>query len=347
MGTDRIMEEDIDLIIRHTDWEPLVGAKVMVTGATGLIGSLMVKAMAKANVEKDLGMRVFALVRNTEKAREVFAGYKTVEFIVQDVRDEISYHGPVDYLIHCASMTKSKDFVDHPVDVINTILDGTENILKYAIVAGLKGMVFLSTMEVYGHPSEDSGKIKENDYAYLDNLAVRSSYPESKKMAETMCVAYNKQFDVPVKIARLTQTFGAGVKYNDPRVFAEFARCAIEGRDIVLHTDGSTFRNYCYVADAAGAVLAILMHGKNAEAYNVANPDTGISIKDMAELVANISEHDIKVKIEAEEDIDQFGYAPKLTMDLDTTKLEALSWKPEFGLEDMFRRTIESMKLRS
>ena len=160
---------------------------------------------------------------------------------------------------------------------------------------------------------------------------------------ETLCAAYACQFQVPAKVIRLTQTLGPGVQYNDGRVFADFSRCAIENRDIVLHTKGETKRSYLYTLDAASAILTVLTKGKSAEAYNAANEDTYCSIYEMAQLVAQkIAQGKIQVKVE-ETDISSFGYAKTLHMNLDTTKLKELGWQAKTNLSEMFSKTIESM----
>ena len=152
------------------------------------------------------------------------------------------------------------------------------------------------------------------------------------------------QYGVPSKVVRLTQTFGPGVQYNDGRVFAEFARCAIEGRNITLHTKGETKRSYLCTEDAVNAILTVLLKGQDGEAYNAANEDTYCSIYEMAKLVANeCAGGKIKVVIE-ETDASTFGYAPTLHMNLDSKKIRHLGWEPKDGLLDMYSKMIDSMK---
>lgn len=161
-------------------------------------------------------------------------------------------------------------------------------------------------------------------------------------MVECLCASYAKEYDVPVKIARLSQTFGPGVDYNDGRVFAEFARCAMEKRDIVLHTEGKTVRTYCYVKDAVNALLYILLRGNAGEAYNVTNMDTAVSIREMAEMVCQtIGDGTIKTVVEIPEDLDSFGYNPEMIICLDSSKLNKLGWVATVGLEEMYRRMID------
>lgn len=134
-------------------------------------------------------------------------------------------------------------------------------------------------------------------------MSVRACYPESKRMCENLCACYMKEYGVPVNIVRLTQTFGPGVEYDDGRIFAELARCVIEKRDIVLHTKGETKRNYLFTKDAVNAIITVLLHGENGQAYNAANEETYCSILEMANMVAKkCGKGDIKVKIELEKE---------------------------------------------
>lgn len=208
----------------------------------------------------------------------------------------------------------------------------------------VKGFVYLSSMEVYGSPLNDL-KIDEKHGTNLDTMKVRSCYPESKRMCESLCASYSSEFGVPAKVVRLTQTFGPGVKYDDGRVFAEFARCAIERRNIVLKTKGETRRSYLYTEDAVNAILTVLYNGIPGQAYNAANEETYCSIYEMAKMVAGrFGDNSVKVLVE-ETNPEKLGYAPVLYMNLDTTKLHNLGWKAKFNLESMYQNMIEDMKI--
>ena len=227
-----------------------------------------------------------------------------------------------------------------------TAVEGTVNMLEFARANNVRGFVYLSSMEVYGTPSTDE-KIDEKHSTNLDAMAVRTCYPESKRMCESLCASYSSEYGVPAMVVRLTQTFGPGVEYNDGRVFAEFARCAIEGRNIVLNTKGETKRNYLYTEDAADAIFTVLAKGKPGEAYNAANEDTYCSIYEMACLVAKeCAGGKIEVEIRERADAAKLGYAPTLHMNLDTSKLRSLGWQPQVGLADMYRQMIESLVRR-
>ena len=350
LSDNRIMQEDVERAsaAEFIDWEKLRGRTVLVTGATGLIGGQVVMTLLNASAEKDLGMKVIAAVRNKEKAEKLFkyADKASLELLVQDVTSPYSYAGDIDYIIHGASITSSKAFVDYPVETIFTAINGTKNLLELAKEKKVEGMVYLSSLEVYGVVDFSLPSVDEKTFGSIDPMSVRSSYSEGKRIVETLCTSYAHEYGVPVKVARLCQSMGAGVGYNDGRVFAQFARAVIEGTDIVLMTDGSTERNYCYISDAVTGILTVLLKGETAQAYNVANKDTLISIRDMAQmLIDNYPESGTKLVFNIAEDVTKLGYNPKVKMNLATAKAEALGWQPNVGLKEMFDRLIESMKL--
>ncbi len=346
---DEILQQDLERIAdsKEIDWEKLRGKCILVTGATGLIGSILARALVCASESRGLGLRVIAMVRNRAKAEKLFGPFLDagLELLVRDILEPVEAPGEVDYLVHGASVTTSKDFVDHPVETIRTALKGTENLLELAHGKKVLGMVYLSSMEAYGVVDAEHYNVREKDYGYIDPLEVRSSYSESKRMAEGLCGAYAHEYGVPVRIARLAQTFGAGIPESENRVFAQFARSILTGQDIVLHTDGSKAHCYCYTSDAVRGILKILLDGAPGEAYNVSNEETFSTIREMAELL--IAEHPdsgVKLVFDIPEDANKFGYAPTSRMLVNAQKLRALGWTPEVGLSEMFRRLLGSMK---
>ena len=345
---DCYLNEDIDYIAKSQmiSWSMLDEKSILITGATGLIGSQIVFALDRYNQLYDGKIKIYALARNAEKAKKMFGNQSSyVQIVVGDVTEPINIAEKVDYIIHGASMTSSKEFVDYPVETILTGMTGTDNVLRFAKEKEVKSMVYLSSLEVYGVTDPNKKSVKEDEYGYIDQMIPRSSYSEGKRMAECLCISYGHEYGVPVKIARLSQTFGPGVAYSDNRVFAQFARCVIEKSDIVLKTKGETFRNYCYIRDAITGILCVLLKGSCNETYNIANKTTGISICDMAYLVADeIAEKNINVVFDVAEDLSKFGYGPTIKIALDTQKIEQLGWKAEVGIRDAFERMIGSMR---
>lgn len=341
---EQIYLEDIRNIAdcNSVDFNRLSGSTVLVTGATGLIGATLVRGLMGYNQFHNGKISVIAFVRNESKAKQMFSKYMEdglFKLAVGDVNDLTHMDSDVDYIIHGASVTSSRDFVDKPVETILTAIEGTRNILELARVKKVKGMVYMSSMEVYGTPMDDT-PLTEEKMGYLNPLSVRSSYSESKQMVENLCVAYWAQYQVPVKIVRLTQTFGPGVAADDGRVFAEFARCAVKGNDIKLQTKGETERMYLYTADAVTALLTVLTKGESGTAYNAANRESYCSIKEMAGMVASeFGQGKSRVVIDIP-DVPNASYNPVCHVYLECGKLEQLGWKAEIGLEEMYRRMI-------
>ena len=335
------LQEDLEYIANYNlPYDQLKGGTVLVTGATGLIGVLLVQALLAIG-----NINIIALVRNEEKAKAIYGNstVKHLKFYVADIVNEIKIDSSVDFIFHCAAVTTSKTMVEKPVETILTSVEGTKNVLEFARIKKCKSVVYVSSMEVYGTFAE-SREIKENDLGYIDHLKIRSNYPECKRLCENMCMAYHAEYEVPVKIARLAQTFGAGILPGENRVFAQFARSAIKGEDIILHTKGLSEGNYCYTRDCIMGLLTILLKGIDAEAYNICNQATHTTIADMAHMVAErIAYGKIKVIFDIPKD-NTFGYAEDTKMRLNSDKLQALGWKPEVGLEEAYRRMIEEMR---
>lgn len=309
----------------------------LVTGATGLIG----KALVRHLLEKE-DCKLILPVRNVKKACDIFGKDDRICYIQHDFESSIplTIDDDVDFIVHGACPTDSRFMAEHPVETINSIMNGTRTILELAKEKNVKSMVYLSSMEVYGTITDDTTPVTEDVQGYVDPLNPRSSYPMGKRVAETMCISYYREYGVPVKIARLTQTFGPGVDVDsDNRVFAQFTRSVKNGEDIVLHTEGKTKRMYLHVYDAVSAILCLLLKGVNGEAYNVANENTYCSIREIAEYVRDVFAPETNVVVrQANVGI----YPSEMKLRMSTKKMKCLGWCPRFGLTEMFGAIISA-----
>lgn len=317
----------------YIPWDTLREKTVLVTGATGLIGYTLVSGLLYANRRMNLDLRVLALVRDESRAKNRFKmqleGANDLRLVHGTVEDLPRIDEPVDYIVHGAGQTASSAIVRQPAETIRTALIGTMNLLELSRIKQSKGFAYLSSMEVYGHPAKGR-KVTEDEIGALSPLDIRNSYPVSKQQCESLCCAYASEYGVPAVIIRLTQTFGLGVNRGDARIFAEFGRCAAEKRDIVLKTKGETERSYLYTADAATAILTVLLKGEPGTAYNAADETTYCSIAEMARLVAGLA--GVRVRFEPQDERKN-GFPSPQYVNLDTARLRALGWKTSIDEE--------------
>ena len=342
-----VLKEDLERIVQKDSipWEQLKGKTILVTGGTGLIGYNLICALAFADIKMQLGLQVVALVRDvaraTDKFHKLLKDWKQLQFIKGCTEETCEINMDIDFIVHGASPTASKFFIESPVETIKTAVTGTMNMLDLAKEKKVTGFVYLSSMEIYGSPKTED-KLTEEDLGYLNPLNVRNCYPEGKRMCEALVASYASEYQVQAKTIRLAQTFGAGVDKSDVRVFAEFARCANDGKDIVLLTDVASKRAYLYTMDAVSAILTVLLKGKPGCAYNAANEATYCSVKEMAELVAKeISQGKSQVIIKNDKEASK-KYPPAHFYNLCTTRLQELGWKAEYSLVAMYHRMMKS-----
>lgn len=320
--------------------DELRDSSFLITGATGLIGSVLVKCL----LALDENIIITIPVRNVDKAKTIFGeDIKRLNVLETSSLEDCTkgLNQSFNYIVHCASPTTGTYMEDHPVETFNLAYVVTYNLLQLAKMTNAKGFVYVSSLEYYGQILDDR-LVKESEQGYIDPMSARSSYPMGKRAGEYLCYAFAKEYDTPAKVARLTQTLGAGISETDNRIFAQFARSIIKGEDIILHTMGESAKPYCYTTDTVSAILYILLKGKNGIAYNVANEDTYISVKDLAEYLKQNFNSKVNVRIELNNDM---GYAPVTKLRLSSQKLMALGWKPRYSLKEMFERLIDSMKI--
>lgn len=336
-----IFREDMQNVAEagYIPWKKLQDKTILITGATGLIEFNLVSALAYVALYRDIALKIIALVRDEEQAEnrfhEILEAGAPLRFLVGDLNHIPPIEEKIDYIIHGGSPTASQYFAEHPVETIITNLNGATNLLELARKNQSEGFLFLSSMEVYGgiHCRE---KIDEQHASFVDTMVPRSSYPEVKRMVESLCACYADEYGVLAKSIRLTQTFGAGIRKSDNRVFAQFVHAAMNHEDIVMFTQGGTERSYLYTADAVSDILTVLLKGNAGEAYNEANEQAYCSIRQMAETVADLDlikanyGGPVSVVIDESKN-DGKTYPPELYMNLDTKKYR--NWAGRHGLD--------------
>lgn len=320
--------------------EKLVGKRILITGATGLIGSSLIKLLTDLNKTKNTNITIYALVRNKNILQEKFPNIKNdLNIIESDVCDTINVG--VDYIIHAASPAHPLAYSTMPVDVMKANLLGTINMLELAKQNKAK-LVFISSGEIYGISDNINAAFKENEYGYTDILNPRSCYPESKRAAETLCSCYHSQFGVSAKIARLCHVYGPLISNSNTRADSQFLRNVINGQNIVMKSNGQQIRSFCYVNDAVEGILYILIKGNDGEAYNIANKNSIATVREYAEILASIG--NVKIENDYPKDVENKGYSKISRAVLDSTKLENLGWSPKYDLKKGLKDTVEFYK---
>lgn len=346
MARHSIIEEDLKRIISApVDWERLFGKSVLISGANGFLPAYMLETLLYLNDVHKARIRVTGMVRNLERAMRRL-GHLTnrsdLTLVVQDVRDPLNSSEHSEFVIHAASQASPKYYATDPVGTFESNVLGTQRMLRLANHPRCEGFLFFSSGDVYGQPMYLSVPVTETSYGPLDPLNIRSCYAEGKRAGETLCVCWHSQFGIPVKIVRISHTYGPGMALDDGRVFADFVADIVSRRNIVLKSDGSARRAFCYLADATIAYFTVLLKGKNGDAYNVGS-DTETSVLQLAEILCNMfPERNCKVIRKERTADDPYLPSPVIGGRLDISKVRALGWEPTTSVQDGFRRTVLS-----
>lgn len=345
----RIIEQDMeDIYRRNIPWERLRNKTVLITGAYGMLASYMVFMLMYLNEKAGMNISVVALVRTREKFFRRFGvteDHPYLKVYENLLEKEIIIDEKVDFIIHAASFASPQYYSVSPIEVFKPNVLGSYYLLELAVKDQAEGYLLFSTGDVYGKVTgKDS--VRENDCGELDPLEIHSCYGESKRMAETMCKAYSHQKGVPAKIARIAHTYAPTMDIeNDPRVFASFVKDVVYGNDIILKSDGSGKRSFCYISDAVAGYFLILLEGVSGEAYNVCNTKEFHSIREVAEVIAGLHpEKKLKVKYEKRDKNDVYLENNRANdIPPDNGKLMSLGWKAEIGIKEGFSKVIESL----
>ena len=337
--------EDVALAVNNIPQvEKLFKSKIFITGVTGMLCSSVADLLLWLNRERGADIQLIFAGRDRESLCNRFLGFeekKDFVFYHYDATNEHIDSFSVDYIIHGAGNGDPKNIAKYPVEIMSANFIGLHILLSLAQKENAKRVLYISSSEVYGKKI-GTEPYREDDYGFLDILNPRACYPNSKRAAETLCVAYGAEYGVDTVIVRPGHIYGPTIKLNDSRASAQFINAAAQGKDIVMKSAGTQYRSYCYTLDCASAVLTALLHGKQGEAYNISNRDSIVSIRDIAEAVAK--EADVKVVFEHATDQEMKSYNLMDNSSLNSSKLEKLGWKAEFGIEAGVRRTMQILK---
>ena len=335
-----------DICSLKMEWGKLRGKSIMISGATGMIGSFLVDVILEKNILDNLNCTIYALGRNEEKAKKRFSKFFDdlhFVFILYDVnrqliRDDLE---TVDYVLHLASNTHPILYATDPIGTITTNIIGVQNLLDFAVQHNATRFLFASSNEIYGENRGDVELFDESYCGYIDCNTLRAAYPESKRCSEALCQAYKAQKGLDVIIARFTRSYGPTMDMSNTRALSQFIKKAIAGEDIVLKSEGNQFFSYTYMADAVSGLLYAMLEGKSGEAYNIADESGDIILKNLAEIIANIVGK--KVVFEVPDTIEASGYSKATKARLDGHKLQKLGWKPKYDIKTGMEKTISIM----
>lgn len=325
------------------DFSQLAGKAILITGGTGLVGSVLVDMLCFLDERLDLKLHLVLVSRECNKFLERFEERKNTEFISHDMAKPFEYDGRVDYAIHLAANTHPVVFATNPVETIATNFLGAMNLLEVCAKNRGSRFVNISSVEIYGENKENS-KFQENDCGYIDCNTLRAGYNESKRLGESLCHAYLSQYGVDFVTARLCRCYGPTLQKDDSKALSQFLFRAVNGEDIILKSRGEQCFSYIDVFSAASAILFIMLKGETGQAYNIADEKQDIRLKDLAELVAKIG--GVKVAFDLPSETEIKGFSRASVALLDAAKLRGLGWRCATGIQEGVERTIEIMSLK-
>lgn len=328
-------------------WDKLHGKNLMLSGATGLIGSFLVDVIMEKNINYDLMCTVYALTRNVNKAKERFSKYvgnDYLQFVLSDVNKPLTLGklGTIDYVLHLASNTHPMQYATDPIGTITANIIGLENMLNAAVEHDALRFVFASSNEIYGENRGDVEFFDEQYCGYINSNSLRAGYPESKRCGEALCQAYIAQKTLDIVVARLTRTYGPTMLMSDTKAVSQFIKKAISKENIVLKSSGNQYYSFLYVADSVSGLLNIMFNGNKGEAYNIAEESNDIKLKDLATLIARTS--GCEVVYEKPSSIEASGYSTATKARLNGNKIFNLGWRPKYTIQSGIERTINILK---
>lgn len=345
--SNKYFEDTIYVANLNLPWHKLNNCSLMLSGATGLVGSFLIDVIMEKNNQDNLNCTVYALVRNIEKAQRRFSKHinnPNIVFVSYDVNFpfENDNIGKVDYILHLASNTHPLLYATDPIGTITTNIIGLQNMLEFAVKHKTTRFAFASSNEAYGENRGDVELFNEDYCGYINCNTLRAGYPESKRCGESLCQAYKQQKGLDIVIPRITRTFGATMNMFDTKAISQFIKKCIAGEDIVLKSAGNQYFSYTYVADAVSGLLWVLLAGNNGEAYNIAFEGGDITLKDLANIISGFNGK--QVVFEIPDEVEAAGYSKATKARLDGSKLQKLGWKPRYDIKFGLEKTISILK---
>ena len=312
---------------------------ILITGATGMIGSFLVDMLMLKNNE-GLNCYVVACGRNKGKAEERLPWFENELFTFleldvskQELPDEID----ADFIIHLASTTHPLSYSTDPIGTININVFGMRNVLEFASTHGSR-VLCASSVEVYGENRGDTELFDESYCGYIDCNTQRACYTESKRLCEAMCQAYRAQKNVYAVIARIARVYGPTLLPDDTKALSQFIHKAISREDVVLKSKGTQRFSYLHVADAATGLLYVLLKGTDGEAYNLADENSNVQLKDLAALVAESC--GVKVVFDLPDEVESAGYSKATLALMNPAKANALGWRATHDIKSGIFETV-------
>ena len=338
---------DIQAVIsQEIDWERFRGKSVMISGSTGMIGTFLIDVLMQLNARQSLNCSVYALGRSEVKAQKRFARYwedPLFHFCECDIAREVLCPAEkIDFVLHFASNTHPRAYATDPIGTVTANIMGTYQLLEFASAHQAERFLFASSVEIYGENRGDVTFFTEDYCGYINSNTLRAGYPESKRAGEALCQAYIKQKGLNVVIPRLSRTYGPTLLPSDTKALSQFLRKGVAGEDIVHKSEGNKFCSYNCVADTVSGILWCLLYGDCGEAYNVSDPASNIKLRDLAQLIAELS--GTRVVFELPDEVERQGYSTATVAVMDSGKLRKKNWSAQYDIRSGVARTIELLR---
>ncbi|HHX23674.1 MAG TPA: NAD(P)-dependent oxidoreductase [Thermoanaerobacterales bacterium] len=331
MFDNQVLIDDIKMLGCHNLWQKLSGRTLLITGATGMLGSYLALAANEANIYGGYGIKLILLGRNSKKAKLLFDSINC-KIISQDIREPLNINEPVHYIMHTAGPVGPKIFDNDPLDVISANVEGTFSLLRYAMQYECQSIAYASTHEVYG--KVDGEQTEASMSGVVDTTNPRSSYVLAKQTTENILSCFSKQYGIKTSSARLSRLYGPLMNLSSGLFVCDFIKDAIQRKPVRVRGDLNLIRPLCYITDAAKAMLHILINAKMGEAYNVQGDELP-TIGEIADLISSIGGCPVQENKPETREYQRSGHW------LNTDKLRELKWQQDVKLFDGLKRTYE------